>query len=147
MSTALCTTVAHNTTQNRPNNFPCYPPDSHHCSDNIYLRVKAVPKKNPAQPAHPNHQINATKLQTELNCNVNMPVYWATAVHGVGTDMGGLVNVHGVTTSLGGLASVHGISSNLCGLGSVHGVSTDLGGLATASLSTNQHNLVLLNGI
>ena len=28
---ALCTIVAHNSAQNRPDNFPSYPPDNHHC--------------------------------------------------------------------------------------------------------------------
>jgi len=36
--TALCTIAAHNTAQNRPDNFPSYPPDSHHCSDDVCLR-------------------------------------------------------------------------------------------------------------
>jgi len=36
--TALCTIVAHNIAQNRPDNFPSYPPDNHHCSDDVYLR-------------------------------------------------------------------------------------------------------------
>jgi len=31
---ALCTTVAHN----RRDNFPSYPPDNYHCSDDVYLR-------------------------------------------------------------------------------------------------------------
>jgi len=35
---ALCTIVAHNIAQNRPNNFPSCPPDNHHCSDDVYLR-------------------------------------------------------------------------------------------------------------
>jgi len=35
---ALCTTIAHNIAQNRPDNFPSYPPDNHHCSDDVYLR-------------------------------------------------------------------------------------------------------------
>ena len=35
---ALCTIVAHNIAQNRPDNFPCYPLDNHHCSDDVYLR-------------------------------------------------------------------------------------------------------------
>jgi len=30
---ALCTIVAHNTAQNRPDNFPSY-----HCSDDVYMR-------------------------------------------------------------------------------------------------------------
>jgi len=36
--TALCTIVAQNTVHNRPNNFPFYPPDNHHCSADVYLR-------------------------------------------------------------------------------------------------------------
>ena len=28
----------HNTAQNRPDNFSSYPPDNHHCSDDVYLR-------------------------------------------------------------------------------------------------------------
>jgi len=35
---ALCTIVAHNVAQNRPDNFPSYPPDNYHCSDDVYLR-------------------------------------------------------------------------------------------------------------
>jgi len=35
---ALCATAAHNIAQNRPDNFPSYPPDNHHCSDDVYLR-------------------------------------------------------------------------------------------------------------
>jgi len=34
---ALCTIVAHNIAQNRRDNFPPYPPDNHHCSDDAYL--------------------------------------------------------------------------------------------------------------
>jgi len=35
---SLCTIVAHNTAQNRPDNFPSCPPDNHHCSDDVYWR-------------------------------------------------------------------------------------------------------------
>jgi len=35
---ALCTIVAHSIAQNRPDSFPPYPPDNHHCSDDVYLR-------------------------------------------------------------------------------------------------------------
>ena len=35
---ALCTIVAHNIAQNRPDSFPPYPPDNHHFSDDVYLR-------------------------------------------------------------------------------------------------------------
>jgi len=34
MCIALCTIVKHNIAQNRPDNFPSYPPDNQHCSDN-----------------------------------------------------------------------------------------------------------------
>jgi len=43
---ALCTTVAHNIAQNRPDNFPSYPPDNHHCSDDGYLREGGVICRN-----------------------------------------------------------------------------------------------------
>ena len=39
---ALCTIVAHNIAQNRPDNFPSYPPDDHHISDDVYLREGGV---------------------------------------------------------------------------------------------------------
>ena len=35
---ALRTIVAHNIAQNRPDNFPSYPPDNHNCFDDVYLR-------------------------------------------------------------------------------------------------------------
>ena len=31
------TIVAHNIAQNGPDNFASYPPDNHHCSDDVYL--------------------------------------------------------------------------------------------------------------
>jgi len=39
---ALCTIVAHNTAQNRPDNFPSYPPDNQQCSDDVYLMEGAL---------------------------------------------------------------------------------------------------------
>jgi len=33
---SLCTTIAHNIAQNRPDNFPSCPPDNHHCSDCLF---------------------------------------------------------------------------------------------------------------
>jgi len=41
---ALCTIVAHNIAQNRPDSFPPYPPDNHHISDDVYLREGSVSK-------------------------------------------------------------------------------------------------------
>jgi len=37
---ALCTTVAHNIAQNRPDNFSSYPPDNRNCSDDVCLRER-----------------------------------------------------------------------------------------------------------
>ena len=37
---SLCTIVAHNIAQNRPDNFPSCPPENHHCSDDVYLRKR-----------------------------------------------------------------------------------------------------------
>jgi len=36
--TAQCTIVAHNTAQNKPDNFPSYPPNNHYCSSDVYMR-------------------------------------------------------------------------------------------------------------
>jgi len=38
--TALCTIVAHNIPQNRPDNFPSYPPGNYHCSDDVYMYLR-----------------------------------------------------------------------------------------------------------
>ena len=32
--------VIHNTAQNSSDNFPSYPPDNHHCSDDVYWRAR-----------------------------------------------------------------------------------------------------------
>jgi len=34
----IAPTVGHNTAQNRPDNFPSYSPDNHHCFDDVYLK-------------------------------------------------------------------------------------------------------------
>jgi len=39
---SLCTIVAHNTAQNRPDNFPSCPPDNHHCSGDVYLMERGL---------------------------------------------------------------------------------------------------------
>ena len=36
---SLCTIVAHNIAQNRPDNFPSYPPDNHHFSTQHVIRL------------------------------------------------------------------------------------------------------------
>jgi len=59
---ALCRIVAHNIAQNRPDSFPPYPPDNHHCSDDVYLREggNKVSSKcsNSASPLHSNSRQN-----------------------------------------------------------------------------------------
>ena len=46
VSIALCTIVAHNIAQNRPDNFRAYPPVNHHCSDDVYLREGGTTVEN-----------------------------------------------------------------------------------------------------
>jgi len=53
---ALCTIIAHNIAQNRPDSFPSYAPDNHHCSDDVYLREGLLEK--------------ATREYTILPCGV-----------------------------------------------------------------------------
>jgi len=43
---ALCTIVATNIAQKRPDSFPPYPPDNHHCSDDVYLREGGSTNQN-----------------------------------------------------------------------------------------------------
>ena len=43
---ALCTIVAHNIAQNRPDSFPPYPPDNHHCSNDVYLRERGIHRRH-----------------------------------------------------------------------------------------------------
>ena len=61
---ALCTIVAHNIAQNRPDSFPPYPPDNHHCSDDVYLREGGRTKDGTARknspPGHKTHHRAAT---------------------------------------------------------------------------------------
>ena len=39
---ALCTIIAYNIAHNRPDNFPSYPPNNHHSSDDVYLREGGI---------------------------------------------------------------------------------------------------------
>ena len=49
---ALCTIVAHNIAQNRPDSFPPYPPDNDHCSDDVYLREGGLSIRKQNESAH-----------------------------------------------------------------------------------------------
>jgi len=44
---ALCTIVAHNIAQNRPDSFPPYPPDDHHSSDDVYASTNGEQPRPP----------------------------------------------------------------------------------------------------
>jgi len=44
---ALCTIVAHSIAQNRPVNFPSYPPDNHHFSTDVYMRERGERSTEP----------------------------------------------------------------------------------------------------
>jgi len=37
---SLCTNVVHNTAQNSSDNFPSYPPENHHSSDDVLWKGK-----------------------------------------------------------------------------------------------------------
>jgi len=43
---ALCTIVAQNTAQNRPDNFPSYSSDNHHCSNDVYWGKRKLSNHN-----------------------------------------------------------------------------------------------------
>ena len=79
---ALCTIVAHNIAQNRPDSFPPYPPDDHHISDDVYLREGGGALKeavllrigfNPTRPTspcyNPTHACNNTYTKTRMWAN------------------------------------------------------------------------------
>jgi len=53
---ALCTIVAHNIAQNRPANFPPYPSDNHHSSDDVYLREDVTEEIKPNTTTVDRHQ-------------------------------------------------------------------------------------------
>ena len=47
MSIALCTIVAHNIAQNRPDDFPLtLQTIAYHCSDDVYLRERGMGRKH-----------------------------------------------------------------------------------------------------
>ena len=64
---ALCTIIAHNIVQNRPDNFPSYPPDNHHCSDDVYLREGGLAFRTIQPFSFVNHSVHAVVN----NCWIN----------------------------------------------------------------------------
>jgi len=59
---SLCTTVIHNTAQNSSDNFPSYPPDNHHSSNDVYWKGRGVTETE--QIAY-----NSIVLSIALTCN------------------------------------------------------------------------------
>ena len=60
---SLCTIVAHNTPQNRPDNFPSCHPENHHCSDDVYLRERGGWGHEETRD-HKNKQVVSNTIQT-----------------------------------------------------------------------------------
>ena len=80
---ALCTIVAHNIAQNRPDNFPSYPLDNHHCSDDVYLREGgARPIEGLECASLPNAVFAASSAKNfKMNlCKVNFDIHLAPRV-------------------------------------------------------------------
>ena len=67
---ALCTIAAHNIAQNRPDSFPPYPPDNHHCSDDGLVRSYNVTDTVLAKSLD-NEQVSI-KATVVLLCNVSL---------------------------------------------------------------------------
>jgi len=77
---SLCTVVAHNIAQNRPDNFPSYPPDNHHCFDDVYLK-EGGRRGEEGQWKH-NSAVSATPPSVDLQ-------YYSNCSHG--NTLGGIV--------------------------------------------------------
>jgi len=77
---ALCTIVAHNIAENRPDSFPSYPRDNHHCSDVVYLREgEKLYKRHDETILHcsPNLALNKS---VGTKANILFAVFGATEV-------------------------------------------------------------------
>ena len=64
---ALCTIVAHNIAQNRPDSFPPYPPEDHHSSDDVYLREGGA-----------SAEINNKQNDTDIKQTTEAGAQWGT---------------------------------------------------------------------
>jgi len=80
---ALCTIVARNIAQNRPDSFPPYPPDNHHISDDVYLR-EGGRQWQPFPRTEPSNVFKLTNYYTEIlklqgypnNCDKEWNTAW-----------------------------------------------------------------------
>ena len=76
---ALCTIVAHNIAQNRPDNFPPYPPDNHHCSDDVYLREGGINQPMTMRTRKRSQYQSQCTVTTSLTDSIDsstLPVTW-----------------------------------------------------------------------
>jgi len=63
---ALCTTVVQNTTQNSSDNFPFYPPDNHHSTDDVYWRGGGTKNKELTVTYNLKHPWQQNPLKRQL---------------------------------------------------------------------------------
>jgi len=61
--------TAHNIAQNRPDNFPSYPPDNHHRSDDVYLR-KDQSNDDCLEDKRGNYQVCSMQYCVQQLCTV-----------------------------------------------------------------------------
>ena len=64
-----CCTLA----QNRPDSFPPYPPDNHHCSDDVYLREGG----HIAPPAIPKVRVRVSRVRVRLDLGLGLGLLFA----------------------------------------------------------------------
>ena len=67
---ALCTIVAHNIAQNRPDSFRPYPPDDHHSSDDVYLREGGMIQRKTQRERERQHETEWSQtnpMQTKVS--------------------------------------------------------------------------------
>jgi len=76
---SLCTIVAHNTAQNRPDNYPSCSPDNHHRSD-TFLHLKHTQKWSAVKDivfiAQRKHANNKYKRTAWIDTATTMPPHW-----------------------------------------------------------------------
>jgi len=86
---SLCTVIAHNTAQNRPDNFPSYPPDDHHCSS---FNATVTLRKYLLLLYLPSHHSLCSRCYCNLSCRCVLWFRWgissAWVISGAGSSAG-----------------------------------------------------------
>ena len=68
---ALCTIVARNIAHNRPDSFPPYPPDNHHCLDDVYLREGGITEFTKKQNYRIANALISNRITSKTTVNGN----------------------------------------------------------------------------